>query len=357
MEKKYTGKIIALMLLMFASSFGGTIETLLRADMDYDAAGLYGLLISLANMLLVSAVMMAVPFICRMVNKDKLPYKKGKRICLWNSIILFVMSSVLLAFVETGFIGGIGAIIFYFINKWVFVHQYDIENMTGYVCDDSVPAQETEQPIRVCLSPEGEQSQSRGSFNIYGSDIRLDADNKKQETPPNTQTAQSHTIETKPIVKYCSRCGTAIDPATKKCTGCSKQYFKGVSFKNVLVVLLIVFLIASIAGNVLLAVENRDLTKSADALQKTNSKLENKVSELKKDVSDLQKENAQYYDYWVETFDKMGFYDSTVVFIEDDGTNLYHKYECNKFIGADYWAHNVEYAEYIGYSPCPRCCD
>lgn len=340
MEKKHTGKIIALMLLMFASSFGGTIETLLRADIDYDTAGLYGLLISLANMLLVSAVMMAVPFICWMVNKDKLPNKKGKRICLWNSIILFVLSSILLAFIETGIIGGVGAVIFYFINKWVFVYQYEVEDRTGYVSNDSLPTQEQEKPFRVCLSPEGEQPLSRGRFGTYGSDIKLETGRGKQEIQPNIQTALPYAPLNMPEVKYCSRCGAVIEPATKKCTGCSKQNFKGISFKSVLVFLFVALLVVSITGNVLLSSENR--------------RLQNENKGLKNDVSYMA---SKYNEYWNETNAKMELFDSWIVFIENDGTNLYHKYDCNKFVGADCWAHNVEYAEINGYSPCPRCCD
>ncbi|MBR6556898.1 MAG: hypothetical protein IKT60_05640, partial [Clostridia bacterium] len=312
-------------------------ETLLRTDMDYDTAELYGLLISLANMLLVSVVMMAVPFICRMVNKNKLPNRKGKRICLWNSIILFVLSCILLAFIETGFIGGIGAFIFYFINKWVFVHQYEIEKVTGYDSNKSIPESQTEQ----CLSPEDEKPQTRRSFDIYGSDVRLEDDNR---------TTQPTIATNKPEIKYCSHCGSTIDPATKKCIGCEKQYFKGISIKSVFITLMMVLLATSIVGNVLLSQENRNLTESAETLQKTKTILESKVS-------DLEKENAQYNDYWVETFDKMNLFDSWIVFIENDGTKLYHKYECSKFVGEDCWAHNVEYAEYIGYRPCSRCID
>ena len=340
MEKKHIGKIIALMVLMFASSFGQTIETLARANVDYDTATGYGFLITTANMLLISVVMMVIPFICRLVNKDKLPHKKGKRICLWNSIVLFVLSSLMLAVIETGFIGGVGAVIFYFINKWVFVHQYEVEDKTAYVSDDSLLTQEHEQPFRVCLSPEGEEPQSRGSFDIYGADIKLKTDGGKQETQPNKQSEQPSSPANQQRVKYCSRCGSAINPATKRCTGCSKQYFKGISFKSFCVVLLIALLGVSITGNVLLSAENK-------SLQNEKKGLENDVSYLA----------SKYNEYWNETNAKMDLFDSWIVFIENDGTKLYHKYECNKFIGKDCWAHNVEYAEYIGYNPCPRCCD
>ena len=62
-----------------------------------------------------------------------------------------------------------------------------------------------------------------------------------------------------------------------------------------------------------------------------------------------------YFTYWQNTHTKLEFIDNNIVFIEDDGTDLYHKYDCHKFIGSTYWAHNIDYAEYIGYSPCPIC--
>lgn len=39
-----------------------------------------------------------------------------------------------------------------------------------------------------------------------------------------------------------------------------------------------------------------------------------------------------------------------------DGSPYYHNYWCDTFQNADeYWAHNIEYCAYIGYSPCPYC--
>lgn len=54
---------------------------------------------------------------------------------------------------------------------------------------------------------------------------------------------------------------------------------------------------------------------------------------------------------------KLEFFDEHVVFVEDDGTNLYHKYDCYRFVGDYYWAYNIEQAIYRGYEPCPRCCE
>lgn len=54
---------------------------------------------------------------------------------------------------------------------------------------------------------------------------------------------------------------------------------------------------------------------------------------------------------------KLDFFDEYVVFVEDDGTNLYHKYDCYRFKGDYFWAYNTDQAIDIGYEPCPRCCE
>jgi len=45
-------------------------------------------------LLLVSFILMIVPLIFRLVNKKRLEYKKGKIICLFNSLILFIVFSI-----------------------------------------------------------------------------------------------------------------------------------------------------------------------------------------------------------------------------------------------------------------------
>lgn len=54
--------------------------------------------------------------------------------------------------------------------------------------------------------------------------------------------------------------------------------------------------------------------------------------------------------------EKLDFLDEYIVMVEDDNTDLYHKYECYKFKGKDFWAYNIDQAEALGYEPCPYCC-
>jgi membrane protease YdiL (CAAX protease family) len=45
-------------------------------------------------LLIVSFILMIVPLIFKLVNKKRLEYKKGKVICLFNSLILFIVFSI-----------------------------------------------------------------------------------------------------------------------------------------------------------------------------------------------------------------------------------------------------------------------
>ena len=52
---------------------------------------------------------------------------------------------------------------------------------------------------------------------------------------------------------------------------------------------------------------------------------------------------------------KTDFYDSHIVFVQDDGTKHYHCYDCESFGQTGYWAYNTQQAISLGYLPCPRC--
>ena len=166
MKKKHTGKIIVLLALMFASVFGQYIGELLNANMNYNLAGGYAFLLSLANLCLITAVMMLVPFITRIINRGKLPYASGKKLCLWNSIILFVVSVLLMAIVDIGFVGGVGALIYYFINKWIFV------------CDPNSAEIQTAEPIPQQKRP----VHSEPTVNRYIADGKKQPDESKKLT-------------------------------------------------------------------------------------------------------------------------------------------------------------------------------
>ena len=322
MENKHTGKIIGLLVLMFITSFGSTTEELTRMGYDFDVVSGYGFLLTLANLALVSAVMMLVPFICRLIRKAKLPNKSGKRLCMWNSIIMFIISTVLLAVAETNFIGGIGAIIFYFINKWIFVSEHSFPTIANAPTTPASPSQQT----RVCISDENQEHKEYGSWNVYGSDIRLEK--HTEDVKPIQQMSAPHQYRTSTTTPVAQK------NSSKKAVGLGAY---------IIISILSIALVAACAACVILCSSINDL--------------EQDVAELQQEVEELEEENQQYYDYYVESFHEIAFYDEFVVFVENDGTKLYHNYKCNRFKGDDFWAYNIDAALDHGYLPCPLCCN
>ena len=47
--------------------------------------------------------------------------------------------------------------------------------------------------------------------------------------------------------------------------------------------------------------------------------------------------------------------DEFIIFVEDGGTNFYHKYICDRFIGEYFGAYNIDYAKDEEYKPCTEC--
>ena len=72
------------------------------------------------------------------------------------------------------------------------------------------------------------------------------------------------------------------------------------------------------------------------------------LDELKEKVEELEDENTSY-------LKKVTFMDRFVVFVENDGSNLYHTYNCSRFKKEDFWVFNPSYAKNQGYSECPNC--
>ena len=112
--------------------------------------------------------------------------------------------------------------------------------------------------------------------------------------------------------KYCSCCGSVIDSESKVCRGCGKQYYKFQEW-HVYMLALAIALILSILIN---------------------------ISQLDKIMA---------YE------DLATFVDRYVVCIENDGSELYHKFDCYKFDGESFLVYNISKAERLGYSPCPSC--
>ena len=104
-----------------------------------------------------------------------------------------------------------------------------------------------------------------------------------------------------------------------------------------------------------LEAENSSLAEDVSLLNSNNAYLEEKVSNLEKSV------NLATHDYMTVFSENndlrilLSAYYGGIGFIVE-GSSYYHSIDCPYFSSAnEYWAHNVEYCEYIGYRKCPYC--
>lgn len=92
---------------------------------------------------------------------------------------------------------------------------------------------------------------------------------------------------------FCKNCGSLVDEKTKKCTGCSKQYFN--AKRSIPLIALSVILIASVFLNVFLYRQNISLSTQAEQLEERVDSTSAELAE-QKDLAASFKKKAQYYD-------------------------------------------------------------
>ena len=90
------------------------------------------------------------------------------------------------------------------------------------------------------------------------------------------------------------------------------------------------------------------VTAEKEALETENASLTQSIETLTSTNEELASSNRLF-------LSKSKFMDSYVVFVENDGSGLYHKYGCDDFAQTSFWAYSRKLAEANGYKPCPRC--
>lgn len=176
-----------------------------------------------------------------------------------------------------------------------------------------------ENNVQMSLSPKGEPPKKYGNYAIPASEVRLvKEDNNLLKSKPKIEQEVKIEAPSPKNTRYCSRCGGEIDANTKQCTQCGKQYFKGFTKTGIALIVLSALLLISIIIN---------LIQASD------------ISWYKDRIGDA-----------------ASFYDEHAVCVSNIN-DFYHKYGCSKFDDSEFWIFNVEYAEYLGYEPCPYCCD
>lgn len=185
------------------------------------------------------------------------------------------------------------------------------------------------------------------------------------------QLAEQKPVGTKrnPKQRFCKLCGGAIDPDIKKCTKCGKQYFRlritrTVAFVAIIAVLCTAFGFMSKyradQHQIQLSQLNSKISELESTLESRDKTIEQNnqtIEQYKQQISDKNQRNHELIQKKLELEQKVRFFDMYVVFVLDDNTYRYHKYDCTVFQRSfdSFWAYNVEAAESRGYTACYVC--
>lgn len=94
-----------------------------------------------------------------------------------------------------------------------------------------------------------------------------------------------------------------------------------------------------------------DLTSQKQELEK----LKEEKTALEEEAQSLQSQLTELQSSYTVASEKANFMDRYVVFVNNDGSNLYHTYSCSQFKRDSFWAYSRKLAESNGYDPCPQC--
>jgi hypothetical protein len=110
-----------------------------------------------------------------------------------------------------------------------------------------------------------------------------------------------------------------------------------------------------------------ELLEKIEGLESEKAKLVHQKSAIQQERDELKREIDESNIKDEKTDKELDFCRDRISLLVDqlwgigyivDGSKYYHRFECEVYTSADeYWAHNVEYCEYLGYSRCPICWD
>ena len=205
--------------------------------------------------------------------------------------------------------------------------------------------------------------------------VSPDALNVSDNAKVNESVAQkSETFFSEPTIdkqtksRYCKLCGGTIDRSSKQCTSCGKQYFNIRLFKPAIMISAIVLAIAIIGlsfyqcGQYQQKIETlntriAELETAQASQEQTIDQLQNQIATKDARIRLQNQEKERLADEISELESEISFYDRYVVFVNDDGTQMYHKYDCMIFQGSDtsFWAYNIDAAISEGFHACFYC--
>lgn len=104
-----------------------------------------------------------------------------------------------------------------------------------------------------------------------------------------------------------------------------------------------------------LKAKNEELQGKLQSARELYQSAKNQINKLVIENSELSDKLSMFEGRIGDMADSYYFFRSNIGFIIE-GSNRYHNYNCSIFQNSDtYWAHNIEYCEYLGYLKCPEC--
>ena len=101
--------------------------------------------------------------------------------------------------------------------------------------------------------------------------------------------------------------------------------------------------------------ENETLTAENEALETEKTELQTALDEKTAAAVAIQEKLDEMTALYSGVRAKADFMDSYVVFVNNNGTGYYHRYDCGNFTRSNFWAYSRKLAENYGYTPCPVC--
>ena len=98
-----------------------------------------------------------------------------------------------------------------------------------------------------------------------------------------------------------------------------------------------------------------ELQADLDEAQAEALTLTEERDQVQEDLETLQKSFDELKEKFDAQSEKMDWIDAYVVYVENDGTDYYHSFECPRFKRQSFWVYNKKLAESKGYTPCPDC--
>jgi len=201
--------------------------------------------------------------------------------------------------------------------------------------------------------------------------LREDSIQEKQKTLSSISDSpepQPQEAPTPSKARYCKLCGSAIDPSTKKCTCCGKQYFSFAAARRIALPILAISLIVAVGfflysqyQTIITDYQNQidtlntalsESKSNLSAVSRERDSLSMQVKRLESDVTELKNAAAK-------TAGELRFYRAYAVIVLTDSPYSYHTYNCSIFQASSskFRIYNISQAEANGYTPCPECHD